>query len=94
MRRHDIDWLRVSALGLLIFYHVVVAFQPWAKKLFFIQNDFPLVGAWVAMSMVNVWRIPILFLVSGMGVCFAMERRDWKSLLKDPRKYSRRPQWS
>ena len=35
------------------------------------------------MSLINVWRIPILFLVSGMGVRFAMERRDWKALLKD-----------
>jgi hypothetical protein len=35
------------------------------------------------MSMLNVWRIPILFMVSGMGVRFAMERRDWKQLLAD-----------
>ena len=38
MRRHDVDCLRVIALGLLIFYHAVVAFQPWAKDIFFIQN--------------------------------------------------------
>jgi len=35
------------------------------------------------MSMLNVWRIPILFVVSGMGARFAMERRDWKQLLTD-----------
>jgi peptidoglycan/LPS O-acetylase OafA/YrhL len=35
------------------------------------------------MAMINVWRIPILFMISGMGVRFAMERRDWKQLLKD-----------
>jgi hypothetical protein len=33
--------------------------------------------------MLTVWRIPLLFIISGMGVRFAMERRDWKQLLKD-----------
>ena len=29
-RRHDVDWLRVCALGLLIVYHAVISFQPSA----------------------------------------------------------------
>lgn len=82
-RRHDVDWLRVLALGLLIVYHGVLSFQPWAHKVFFLQNDQTLEGLWPFMAMLNVWRIPILFVVSGMGVRFAMERRDWKKLLKD-----------
>jgi len=83
VRRHDVDWLRVSALGLLIVYHAVISFQPWAHTIHFIQNEASLEGLWPFMSMINVWRIPILFLVSGMGVCFAMERRNGKQLLKD-----------
>jgi hypothetical protein len=71
------------ALGLLIIYHVTISFQPWAAMIYFIQNSEPLEGLWPAMAMLNVWRIPILFMVSGMGVCFAMERRDWKQLLVD-----------
>lgn len=71
------------ALGLLILYHVVVSFQPWARWIFFIQNDQSLPGLWVFMALINVWRIPILFLISGMGVRFAMERRNWKELLED-----------
>jgi surface polysaccharide O-acyltransferase-like enzyme len=35
------------------------------------------------ISMLSVWRIPLLFLISGMGVRFAMERRSWKELLTD-----------
>jgi hypothetical protein len=83
VRRHDVDWLRVSALGLLIVYHAVISFQPWAHTIYFIQNEESLEGLWPFMSMINVWRIPILFLVSGMGVCFAMERRNGKQLLQD-----------
>jgi hypothetical protein len=33
------------------------------------------------MSMVNIWRIPLLFFVSGMGVSFAIRKRSWKQLI-------------
>jgi len=82
-RRYDVDWLRVLALGLLIVYHAVVAFQSWGHKIFFIQNKEFLELLWLPMSMFNIWRIPILFMISGMGVYFAMRRRNWKQLLKD-----------
>ncbi len=70
-------------MGLLIVYHTMISFQPWAEKILFIQNGESLEKPWMIMELINVWRIPILFMVSGMGVCFAMERRNWKQLLKD-----------
>jgi hypothetical protein len=82
-RRHDIDWLRIAAIGLLILYHAVIGFQPWARDIWFIQNDQTLEWLWIPMSLLNVWRIPLLFVVSGMGLRFALERRDWKQLLAD-----------
>jgi surface polysaccharide O-acyltransferase-like enzyme len=82
-RRHDVDWLRVLALGLLIVYHVVLCFQPWAASIRFPRNEPPLEALWPFMALINIWRIPLLFLISGMGVRFAMERRDWKQLLLD-----------
>lgn len=80
-RRYDIDWLRVGAIGLLLIYHVAIGFQPWGVFIGFIQTSEPLEAIWIPMSMLNVWRIPILFFVSGMGVCFAIRRRSWKQLL-------------
>ena len=82
-RRHDLDWVRVIALTLLIVYHLSIAYQPWGYLFAFIQNREPLEGLWSAMEMINLWRIPVLFMVSGMGVSFAMERRDWRELLLD-----------
>ena len=82
-RRYDIDWIRTLALALLIIYHTTISFQPWAVYIGFPQNEDTLEVLWIGMAMLNVWRIPILFLISGMGVRFAMERRDWKALLKD-----------
>ena len=80
-RRHDIDWVRVIAIGLLIIYHVAIGFQPWGIYIGFIQNADSNTDIWIPMSMLNVWRIPLLFFVSGMGVCFALKRRNWKALI-------------
>ena len=79
-RRYDIDWLRVIAIGLLLIYHIAIIFQPWAMFIGFIRSEDTLVGLWKPMTMLNVWRIPLLFFVSGMGLYFAMKKRNWKQL--------------
>lgn len=80
-RRYDIDWLRVITIGLLLIYHIAIVFQPWGVFIGFIQSSESVEWLWTPMSMLNVWRIPLLFFVSGMGVCFAMRKRNWKQLL-------------
>ena len=80
-RRYDIDWLRVIAIGLLLIYHIAIIFQPWAMFIGFIRSDELLEGLWKPMTMLNVWRIPLLFFVSGMGLYFAMRKRNWWQLL-------------
>ncbi len=80
-RRYDIDWLRVIAIGLLLIYHIAIAFQPWGVFIGFIQNNESLLSLWTPMTMLNVWRIPLLFYVSGMGIAFAIRKRNWKQLL-------------
>lgn len=82
-RRYDIDWLRVIAIGLLLIYHVAIGFQQWGIFLGFITNDKPWESLWIPMAMLNVWRIPLLFFVSGMGVYFAIQNRNWKQLIKE-----------
>lgn len=80
-RRYDIDWLRVIAIGLLLIYHIAIIFQPWAMFIGFIKSNESVEGLWTPMTMLNVWRIPLLFYVSGMGLYFAMRKRNWKQLL-------------
>ena len=80
-RRHDIDWLRVIAIGLLLIYHIAIIFQPWAMFVGFMRGPELLESLWVPMTALNVWRIPLLFYVSGMGVYFALRKRNWKQLL-------------
>jgi surface polysaccharide O-acyltransferase-like enzyme len=82
-RHYDVDWLRTAAMALLVIYHATLIFQPWAQEFGLPQNSDTLEESWVLMSMFNVWRIPIVFMISGMGVRFSMERRDWKALLRE-----------
>lgn len=82
-RRYDIDWLRVIAIGLLLIYHIAIIFQPWAMFIGFIRSDDTVEGLWTPMTMLNVWRIPLLFYVSGMGLYFAMKKRNWKKLISE-----------
>ncbi|MGC4022337.1 MAG: acyltransferase family protein [Cyclobacteriaceae bacterium] len=80
-RRYDIDWIRVIAIGLLVIYHTAIGFQPWGMMIGFITNSKPWVSLWTPMAMLNIWRIPLVFFVSGMGVYFAIQNRNWKELL-------------
>ena len=82
-RHHAIDALRTGALVLLIVYHATCYFQPWAKEMGVPVNNELLPEIWPPFEMLNIWRIPILFVVSGMGVRFAMERRTNRELLKE-----------
>lgn len=80
-RRYDIDWIRVIAIWLLLIYHSAIGFQPWGMMIGFITSEKPWVSLWTPMAMLNIWRIPLLFFVSGMGVYFAIQNRNWKQLL-------------
>ena len=72
IRRYDLDWLRVIVFGLLIFYHVGMFFVPWGWHL---KNN--VIYDWLRWPMIflNQWRLPILFVISGMGTYYALGKR-------------------
>ena len=82
-RRYDIDWIRVIAIGLLLVYHVAIGFQSWGLMIGFITNERSWPTLWIPMSMLNIWRIPLLFFISGMGVYFSMQNKNRLQLLKE-----------
>ena len=73
MRRHDLDWLRVLVFACLIFYHAGMFFVPWGWH---IKNN--VIYDWLRYPMLflNQWRLPILFVISGMGTYFALAKRS------------------
>ena len=80
MRRYDIDALRVIAFGLLIFYHVGMFFVPWW---FHIKNNVVYEGLTYPMLFLNQWRLALLFVISGMGTCFALSKRSGWQFAKE-----------
>jgi len=73
IRRHDLDWLRVIVFALLIFYHVGMFFVPWGWH---IKNDITYDWLQWPMRFLNQWRLPILFVISGMGTYYALSKRS------------------
>lgn len=72
IRRYDLDWLRVIVFALLIFYHGGMFFVPWGWH---IKNN--VIYEWIKWPMLflNQWRLPILFVISGMGTFYALSKR-------------------
>jgi glucans biosynthesis protein C len=73
IRRYDLDWLRVIAFSLLIVYHVGMFFVPWGWH---IKNNEIYPGLRLPMAFINQWRLPLLFLISGMGTYYALSSRS------------------
>lgn len=80
LRRYDLDWLRVLVFLLLIFHHAAMLFAPYA---FYIKNDSVSDGFIIPMFFIKQWRLPILFVISGMGTYFALSKRNWKEFLTE-----------
>ena len=79
-RRYDLDWLRVLAFMVLILYHVAMFYvADWGWH---IKSDTTSETLKYFMLMVNPWRMPLLFLISGAALYFAAKKVSALSLLK------------
>ncbi|WP_374634434.1 acyltransferase family protein [Ferrovibrio sp.] len=70
-RRFDLDWLRIIAFGLLIFYHIGMFFVTWdwhVKS----RHAGPLIEPLMLLS--NPWRLSLLFLIAGVATRFMADK--------------------
>jgi len=73
MQRHyGMDWLRIGAFGILIFYHIGMVFVPWN---YHIKTLHPMDWVAIPMQAANAWRLDLLFLVSGYASRAILQRR-------------------
>lgn len=72
VRRLDLDWIRVSAFGLLILYHVGLVYAPYDWHVHSVHTF-----EWMreGVLITNPWRLTLLFLVSGAALRFMTLRR-------------------
>jgi glucan biosynthesis protein C len=79
-RKYYLDWLRVIAFYILIFYHVGMIFVPWD---FHIKNNVTLEWFETWMAFLSQWRLPLLFLISGMVIYYSLGKRSWKGIITE-----------
>jgi glucans biosynthesis protein C len=71
-RRYDLDWVRIGAFMLLIFYHVGMYYVTWdwhVKSPHAAHDIEPL------MMLTSPWRLSLLFLVSGVATGYLLARQ-------------------
>ena len=71
-RRHDLDWLRVIAFGLLVIYHVGMYYVSWDWH---VKSPAASITLEPLMLLTSPWRMSLLFLISGVATAFMFERR-------------------
>lgn len=66
-RRIDLDWVRILAFGLLIFYHVGMYYVTWGWH---VKSPFASHAIEPLMVLSSPWRLSLLFFVSGCATAF------------------------
>ena len=81
-RRSDLDWLRVGAIALLVFFHSARVFD--VNEAYYVQNRqlSPFLSYGV-IGFFSRWGMELLFLISGMASCFALRGRSQRDYLRD-----------
>lgn len=71
-RRRDLDLMRMCVVVGLVFFHTARVFDTGG---FYVKNDptSDLVG--VAVSFAAMWGMPLLFVISGMGIWYSLRSR-------------------
>jgi glucans biosynthesis protein C len=80
LRRNDLDWLRLLAFGLLIFYHTGMLFVSWGWH---IKNPETHSLANYIMLLFNQWRMPLIFLIGGGVIFYSLQKRGSRIFIKE-----------
>jgi len=70
-RRYDLDWLRVFAILSVFFYHSTRFFNIWDWH---VKNPNTYLGVQALESFMEIWMMPMIFLISGASIFFAMNK--------------------
>jgi len=78
LRRHDLDWLRVGALGLLILTHVTYVYRTTGWRIH--SENAGLWGDLVVGAMAP-WRMTLVFFIGGVATRFMLQSHDLGSFV-------------
>lgn len=73
-RRHDLDWLRVIAVFLLLPFHSARVFDPFED--FYVHSaETSEALFWSVIAFIGVWQMELLFVLAGAASWYAFGRR-------------------
>jgi glucans biosynthesis protein C len=79
--RYDfLDWLRVIAILVLLLFHTGMIFVGWGWH---VTNEQTIDGLVIPMDISHRLRMPLLFVIAGAGMWFALRRRTGAQLFKE-----------
>ena len=80
-RQFYIDWLRILLILSVFLFHIGMIFNTWDWH---VKNDQQYGGILRStMSFLHIWRMPLLFLISGAGTYFALGSRTSAQYLSE-----------
>jgi peptidoglycan/LPS O-acetylase OafA/YrhL len=79
-RYEFLDWLRVIAIFVLLFFHTGMLFVGWGWH---IQNAETIPSLQWPMDLAHRLRMPLLFVIAGAGLWFALQRRTGAALVRE-----------
>ena len=79
-RYEFLDWLRVIAIFLLLFFHTGMLFVGWGWH---ITNAETIPALQLPMDLAHRLRMPLLFVIAGAGMWFALKRRTGTAFIAE-----------
>jgi len=79
-RRFDLDWLRVLAILSVFLYHSTRFFNFWDWH---VKNAVTYGWVQALESFMEIWMMPLIFLISGASIFYAMEKGGAGKFFKD-----------
>lgn len=74
-RRYDLDWLRVLAVLVLIYFHTAAIFYTGDLGEFYVKNNLSSYELKCFILFIHQWHMPLFFLLSGSATWFALSSR-------------------
>lgn len=71
-RRHDIDWLRVLGVLLLVPFHATQIFILDPNAIMYIKDTINSIALLRMAGFMHMWHMPMLFIVAGSATYFAL----------------------
>jgi len=80
IRRHDLDWLRLIAILILLFFHTGMLFNTWGWH---IKNNETSMTFQYWMVWSHYFRMPLLLFISGAGTYMALGKRTTRQFASE-----------